>query len=344
MSKRFLSILQYLVFLGGGIFLVWWQLRSLTPEQKQAFLAAFNEANYWLIIPVTIVALLSHLSRAYRWKLLMEPLGYKPSLKNLFSVTLVGYFANAAFPRLGEILKCTFLARYEHVKVDKLVGTIIVERAFDFVCYLIFIGITVLIQMDVVGEYVESKLQLIAISEGMPLWAKGLIAVAIMIAGFVFIKFLLRKYPQNKIIMAVNSFLRGLFEGFKSIRNLRHRKLFILHTFFIWTLYLLEIYIAFFAMKGTEHLSIKAGFSVLALATLAMIATPGGIGSFPIFIKETLLMYGISSALGIAFGWLMWGISTGIVIISGLAALLLLPYINKKKKDEISTVHSHENI
>ncbi|MBS1733101.1 MAG: flippase-like domain-containing protein [Bacteroidetes bacterium] len=344
MSKRFLSILQYLIFLGGGIFLVWWQLRSLTPEQKQAFLDAFHEANYWLIIPVTIVALLSHLSRAIRWKLLMEPLGYKPSLKNLFSVTLVGYFANAAFPRLGEILKCTFLARYEHVKVDKLVGTIIVERAFDFVCYLVFIGITVLIQMDVVGGYVENKLQLIAISEGMPLWAKGLIAVAVMIAGFLFIKFLLRRYPRNKVIMAVNNFLRGLFEGFKSIRNLKHRKLFILHTFIIWTLYLLEIYIAFFAMKGTAHLSIKAGFSVLALATLAMIATPGGIGSFPIFIKETLLMYGISSALGIAFGWLMWGISTGIVIVSGLAALLLLPYINKKKKDEISTVNPVENI
>lgn len=118
------------------------KLKSLTPEQKTAFLDALKEANYWLILPVAVMTVISHLSRAMRWKLLMEPLNYNPALKNVFAVTLIGYFANAAFPRLGEILKCTFLARYEKLKVDKLAGTIIVERAFDMVCFLIFIGIT----------------------------------------------------------------------------------------------------------------------------------------------------------------------------------------------------------
>ncbi|MEO6490307.1 MAG: lysylphosphatidylglycerol synthase transmembrane domain-containing protein [Ferruginibacter sp.] len=338
MRKRFLSILQYVIFLGGGIFLVWWQLRSLTAKEEAAFLNAFDKANYWLIVPVTILILLSHLSRAMRWKLLMEPLGYDPATKNVFAVTLVGYFANAAFPRLGEILKCTFLARYEHLKVEKLVGTIIVEKAFDIICYIIFIGITIIIQIDRVGSYLQNKLTDIAILPGFPLWGTVLIALSVIFIFYLFLKLLFRQFPGNKIVLKIKDFLKGIFEGFKSIRHLNHRRSFIIHTIFIWGAYLSQIYIAFYAMSGTEHLGIKAAFSVLTLATLSMILTPGGIGTFPLFIAETLIMYDIAKELGVAFGWLMWGISTGIIIIAGLIALLLLPYINKKKKNEISSV------
>lgn len=338
MRKRLFSILQYIIFLGGGIFLVWWQLKSMTAEQKTAFIAAFRHANYWLLFPVILGIFFSHFSRAMRWKLMMEPLGYRPAIKNVFAVTMVGYFANAAVPRLGEILKCTFLARYENLKVDKLVGTIIIERTFDFFCYLVFICITVLIQIDIVGEYVKEKLKLITLSPGFPLWGKLLIMVVILLIMLWFTKFLFKKFPENKIILKVNSILSGVIEGFKSIITLKRRRAFLLHTIFIWTMYLMQIYIGFYAMEGTAHLSIKAGCSVLSLATLAMIITPGGIGSFPIFVMETLLIYKISPTLGIAFGWLMWGIFTGIIIIAGLLALVLLPYMNKNIiKDEIST-------
>jgi len=344
MRKRFFSILQYVFFLGAGIFLVWWQLKSLTPEQKTAFLEALKEANYWLILPVAVMTVISHLSRAMRWKLLMEPLNYNPALKNVFAVTLIGYFANAAFPRLGEILKCTFLARYEKLKVDKLVGTIIVERAFDMVCFLLFIGITVIIQLDVVGGFVKKQFLQLTVTTGIPLWAKLLLIASVFLAGLILLKFIFKRFPHNRFILGLKNFLWGILEGFKSIKNLKHRRAFIFHTFLIWTLYLLEIYVAFYAMKGTAHLSIEAAFSVLTLSALAMIVTPGGIGSFPIFIKETLLIYGISSALGIAFGWLMWGIATGIVIVTGLLALILLPYMNKNKKNEISQFDPIEDI
>jgi len=345
MRKRLLSILQYVLFLGAGIFLVWWQLKSLTPDQKAASLDAFNKANYWLILPVAIITVLAHLSRAMRWKLLMEPLGYDPAIKNVFAVTIIGYFANAAIPRLGEVLKCTFLARYEHLKADKLVGTIIVERVFDVVCYAIFIAITVLIQIDVVGDFIETQLTQLAVSPGFPLWGKILILLAILGAVLFFIRFLFNKFPKNKIILKINNIVKGIIEGFTSIKNLKHRRSFILHTIFIWAMYLLEIYIAFYAMEGTSHLTIKAGFSVLTMATLAMILTPNGIGSFPFLIQETLLIYGIASALGTAFGWLMWGISTGIVIIAGLIALLLLPYMNKNKVNhEVSPTDPIQNI
>ncbi len=344
MKKKILSILQYIIFLGGGIFLVWWQLKNMSDADQAEFFKAFRKANYLIIIPIVIMSLLSHLSRSMRWKLLMEPLGYKPKLKNVFAATMVGYLANSAIPRLGEILKCSILARYEKLKIEKLVGTILVERTFDLICFFIFIGITVLIQIEKIGGYVKNQVNAIAENQGASLWIKILIVLLIIIGIIIFIRLLMRRFPQNKIIAKVNGFISGIGSGFATIKNLKHRKLFIAHTLFIWSMYLLQIYIGFFAMEGTTGLSLKAACSVLTLATLAMIATPGGIGSFPIFVMQVLLIYGISRSTGQAFGWMVWGVSTGIIIVSGVLALILLPYMNKNYLNETDDSDSAENI
>jgi len=339
MRKRLLSILKYIIFLGAGFFLVWWQLRGMTEEEKKEFYNAFSYANYWLLIPIILMSLFSHYLRALRWKILMEPLGYKPSVKNVFSVVMIGYLANSAIPRLGEILKCTFLARYEKLKVEKLVGTMIVERTFDIFCYFIFIGITLLLQFDLIGEYVKENFNKIGSSSGFPVWAKLVVVIAGITLIIFFVKYLFKRNPQNRIVARLNILMKGFFEGFKTIKNLKQRKIFLMHTLLIWALYLLQVYIGFKSMEGTSHLNITAACSVLTLATLAMIATPGGIGSFPLFVMETLTIYGIATPLGKAFGWLIWGVSTGIVIIAGVACLLLMPYINRNK-NEISKQHT----
>lgn len=330
MQKRILSILQYVFFLGGGLFLVWWQLKSMSSADQTEFYAALQHANYWYVVPVAILSILSHISRSMRWKLLMEPLGYQPSLKNVFSVTMIGYLANAAIPRLGEILKCTILAKYEKLQSDKLFGTIIVERSFDFFCYLIFIGITVLIQIDKVSAFVEQQLIGIAQAPGLPIWAKGILLLSIIAFIVWGVRQLFKKFPHNKAIVGINQFLKGIGEGFRSVKKLKKQRAFFFHTVFIWAMYLLEIYLAFLAMNGTSHLPIEAACSVLSLATLSMIATPGGIGTFPIFVMETLLIYGIAAPLGKAFGWVIWGVSTGLIILIGLLSLLAIPYLNSK--------------
>jgi glycosyltransferase 2 family protein len=121
---------------------------------------------------------------------------------------------------------------------------------------------------------------------------------------------------------------------------MKNPKLFVFYTVIIWSLYLLQIYVAFKAMEGTAHLGIKAACSVLSLSTLAMIVTPGGIGSFPIFVMETLVVYGVASALGMALGWVIWGVSTILIIVVGLLAFAALPYINKKLLNENAILHS----
>jgi uncharacterized protein (TIRG00374 family) len=330
MNKRIYSILQYVIFLGGGLFLVWWQLKSMSDEETNEFYNAIKGANYWIIIPIAIMSILSHVSRSMRWKLLMEPLGYKPKLSNLFLVTMIGYLANAAIPRLGELLKCTFLAKYENLKVDKLVGTIIVERSIDFFCYLIFIGLTIAIQINLIGDFFEQKLKSLSTKNKGPFFLKIAIFSFSILVIFQVLKLLYKKYPNNNFIKKIIASIQGIWEGFKSIKKLKNRRQFILHTIFIWAMYLGQIYLGFRGMNGTDALGINAAFSVLTLATLSMIVTPGGIGSFPIFVMQTLLIYGINAPLGKAFGWIMWGVSTSIIIVVGLCCLIILPYLNKK--------------
>jgi glycosyltransferase 2 family protein len=343
MRKKILSSLQYIIFLGGGLLLVWWQLHGMTEQERIDFKYAITHANYILILPVVLMNLASHLVRSMRWKLLMQPLEYNPTLKNVFAVTMIGYLANSAVPRLGEVLKCTILARYEKLKVDKLIGTIIIERTFDLVCYFLLIVITVLIQINIIGGYVKEKLTKYAAASAIPLWAELLILFAgLFLIVYIFLK-ILSLYPQNKFLLKIKAFAIGIGNGMATIKKLQQRKKFIAYTIFIWAMYLLQIYIGFKAMESTSGLSIKAACAVLSLSTLAMIVTPGGIGSFPFFIMETLGMYSIASSQGQAYGWLIWGVSTGLIIIAGLISLLLLPYINKKK-NEIPSTDSAENI
>lgn len=321
-----MRILQYSFFLAAGLFLVWWQLRSMTEAETAAFMDALRRVDYIIVVPVFLMAILSFISRALRWKLLMEPLGYDPALKNVFSATMAGYLANAAVPRLGEVLKCSLLAKYEKLRIDKLVGTIIVERAFDLLCYAVFIALTLVLQIDKLKDLVRDKLNAPSSGSGYGM----VLLLLILISTFFLFKFIMRRYPDKNIMLRIRDILEGFREGIASVKNLKKRKAFLIHTFFIWLMYFLQIYVGFFAMEETNGLSPAAACSVLSLATLAMILTPGGIGSFPVFVMQTLALYEISHPAGNAFGWLMWGVNTFIIILAGLISIIMLPLINKK--------------
>jgi len=137
MKNKLLTIFKYLFFLGLGIFLVWWSIHKMDDKNWQECKTALQSARFILFIPVFFILVASHISRAIRWKILMKPMGYSPSLINTFFAVMIGYLANLAVPRLGEVLKCTILGKYEKVPADKLVGTILIERAIDVVSLLI---------------------------------------------------------------------------------------------------------------------------------------------------------------------------------------------------------------
>ncbi|MBC7849367.1 MAG: flippase-like domain-containing protein [Chitinophagaceae bacterium] len=334
MNKKILSILQYMFFLGLGIFLVWWSLRKMDAKGWADMRNAFANARYAIIIPIVIALLASHYSRAIRWKILMEPLGYKPRTSNTYLAVLIGYMANLAIPRLGEILKCTVLARYEKVPADKLIGTIVAERAFDVVCLLIVMGAAFLTQTDIIGDYLSQRLNDVFGSKTDSLsWSKILLLVGIVAAVLCIFWWLLRRFSHLNFIVKTKKVIKGIWQGVTSVRNVKQKGWFLFHTAFIWAMYLLSVRLGFFALQETSAYSWKEALSVLTTGSIAMIVpTPGGLGVYPLFVQTTMQLYGLKDTLGFAFGALMWSVQFFQMLLSGFVALILFPFFNKKAK------------
>src|SRR3984893_8661417 len=152
MKKIIRVLFQYLFFAALAAFFVWLSLKDMDKAKWAQLKDALDRADYWLLVPVLLLLLASHWLRALRWRQLMEPMGYRPSKINTFLGVMIGYFVNLGAPRLGEVVKCTILARYEKVPVDKLVGTIVAARAFDVICLLAVFGLTLVFQFDVINS------------------------------------------------------------------------------------------------------------------------------------------------------------------------------------------------
>jgi len=338
MQKRLVSILKYGFFLGLGIFLVWWSLHKMSDEEYQQFLTSLKTANYYLMIPVFFILTASHISRAIRWKILVKSLGYNPRLSNTFCAVMVGYLANFAFPRLGEVLKCTILSKYEKVPADKLVGTILVERAVDVLSFFIVIVISFLTQAKVVGAYAKDFFAKYFLQQDKTVVAiKTAVIIAILTAAFFIIRFVFTRYLHIKIVQQLKNIYHGIIEGLLSVKKMKNKWLFIFHSVFIWGCYLTGTYVGFYAIKETSVLPVLSTFPVLAFGTVATMLTPGGIGSYPVLLMQAMLLYNVAEAFGYANGWLQWSAQFIIILVVGFICLAVLPYLNKSK-NEISTI------
>lgn len=333
MNKKLLAYLQYLFFIALAVFFIWLSFRNIDAEKWQQLLNALKQARLWIFFPVLFLLVLSHWLRALRWKMLIQPLGYQPSSLNTFFGVMVGYFVNLGAPRLGEIVKCTVLARYEKVPADKLVGTIVAERAFDLLCLVIFCGVTIAIEFDTIGSYAwQSVAPFFQSKTGGFSWTRvgiilGALLVLILLLRFVFRRFLHINFVQKlKVIMV------GILHGLTSIRLVKNKWLFLFHTVAIWVLYLVSTWLGFFVLKETQHLGIAEACAVLVMGSIGMILSPGGIGAYPLFIQETVALYGIEpDPYGLALGWLLWLGQFIIFIVFGALSFILLPALNRKR-------------
>lgn len=333
MNKKILGLFKYVFFLGLGVFLVWWSLQKVSPDDWEKIKFALLNARYWLIVPVVVALLASHYSRAIRWKILMEPMGYHPRISNTYLAVLIGYMANLAFPRLGEVLKCTVLARYEKVPADKLVGTIVAERVFDVICLLVVMLIAFFTQTEVIGDYLSAKLGMLfgskagGVSATKVILMIGGIAAVLLLAWFI-----LTKLAHLSFIQKIKQIIKGVWHGLTSVRYIKNKGWFFFHTVFIWIMYLVSVRIGMYALTETSPYGFKPSISVLSTGSIAMILAPSGIGFYPIIVQQTMELYGLSYPIGIAFGWLMWSVQFFQQLLSGFVALLLFPYFNKKAK------------
>ncbi|GAO44477.1 lysylphosphatidylglycerol synthase transmembrane domain-containing protein [Flavihumibacter petaseus] len=329
-KKKITSALQYVFFLALGIFLVWWSIGKIDHQQWVEMKAAMRRTNYNLLIPVVIALLISHYSRAVRWKILMEPMGYRPDNLRVYLLVLIGYLSNLLVPRLGEVLKCTLLARYEKIPADKLIGTIVAERAFDMICLLLVFFITLISQLDVIGTFAREKFSTVLANGGREPNILYLLAIAAFVAVVIFLGiWLFRRFRHNNVMVKIIRILQGVWEGLNSVRYVKKKGWFFFHTILIWFLYLASIRLGFLAMQETKPLGWPPAFSVLSMGSIGMIATQGGIGAYPVLVQETMMLYGIHENVGKAFGWILWLAQTLLILVAGGIASVLLPRLKR---------------
>ena len=312
-TKKIIKIIIPLLF-GGG--LIWYLFTIIPPK---TLLEYFKNANYWWISLGLFFGILSHLSRAYRWKFMLEPMGYTPRFINSALAVLIGYFVNLAIPRAGEVSRASVMANYENIPFEKGFGTIVAERIADLIMMFLIIGVTLLIQFDFILQLVKEKLDPVKIIIGL---------AACLIGGFFFYKYV-RKSTKG-LGLKIKKFIKSLVEGVTSIFRMKNKWPFIFHTVFIWAMYVLMFWATIPAIDGLQvpFGGILVGFIA---GGFSIAATNGGIGLYPLAVAGAFTLFGVPEEPSTAFGSVMWAAQTAMVILFGGLSFLLLPICNKAK-------------
>ncbi len=266
--------------------------------------------------------------------MLIQPLGKSPSTSNVFLAVLTGFFFNLLFPRLGEVMKCTLLGKYEKIPVDKLIGTMVAERVLDLICLVLVIFLAISTQIDLVGGYAKELWdQIMSSLNASPSAVLYFAMILVSIAGIGHLAYV--KARHSSLMVKIKNWIKGIVEGLISVRKVENKLWFIIYTLAIWFLYLSSIRVGFYAMQELVQLGWVPSLTILTFGSFAMIATQGGIGAYQFAVQKTLLLYGVKEVSGLAFGWLLWSVQTVMLFITGPVSLLLLFTLNKKPKEII---------
>jgi uncharacterized protein (TIRG00374 family) len=323
LNKKVKKLIFILLPIALGVFLIWYSISQLTPNDITDIKYSFKTANYFWVLVSLFLGVLSHLSRAYRWQFMLEPLGYKPKFANSIMTVLIAYLLNLVIPRSGEFARATAISKYEKIPFEKAFGTIVAERIADVIMLLIIITTALILQFDLIkkqlfGDDFDPTKKIVILLVGLSL---------------VFILYRLFKKSQNKVVLKIKTFFNGLKEGIASILKMEKKWAFIFHTIFIWLMYVLMFYAVSFALPETSNLAFEAIIVGFVVGALSMALTNGGLGTYPVLVASALILYNIPENPAKAFGWIMWTAQTLMVLVFGGLSFLFLPIYNRDKSN-----------
>ena len=333
MNSKIIRILKYTILLGVAAALLIYALKGM--DVKKIMQQIFDADIFWVFVSA-LISIIAFVVRAHRWNLLIEPMGYSPSLKNTTYSVMVGYFANLALPRLGEVSRCGALSKAESIPFNKLLGTVIVERIIDVLSLFVCILLAAAIEYKRLGNFFSEKV-FDPLNEKFQLLVKSpllfaAVVLVLLILLIVFIYFL-RKSKHKGSESPIAKIIKGFVDGLRSVANLKRPWLFIFQSAFIWVLYYLGMYVALFAFPFTSGLGAGAALFLLVAGGLGMSApVQGGIGTYHLLVSQGLVLYGVAIEDGLAFAFMLHGLQLILVIALGIASLFLLFSVRKSKQ------------
>ena len=315
MKKKLFTQLKNILPLSVGVLFIYYSYINTSLDEREYIINSIIRADYKYVFISLFFGILSHISRAYRWRYMLSPVGYNIKFHNSFMAVMIGYITNLGIPRSGELIRATVLYTYEKVDFEKGLGTVITERIIDIILLLICISI--------------------AISFYPNLWSQNYIFdfKNVFFYLLVFLLLILLTYLLIKKMTIANkilSFLLGLKKGVMSLFIMPKKEKFLLHTFFIWVMYFLMIYIVKYSLPETYSLGFQPIFVAFVSGVIAFSTTNGGIGLYPLAIASVLSQFNINYESALAFGWIIWTTQTLLIILFGSLSFIFLPIINKK--------------
>ena len=329
MNKILKNVLSYAGMLLVTSFLLWFSLGNIEAPEGQSkwdFIKdTWNQANKFFFFLSGFVAVLSHLVRAERWRLMLRPIGYSVTLLSGFYSVMVGYFINLAIPRGGEVSRCLNMFRLEKVPLETSAGTVVAERLID-VCFLLgFIASSFLIEyeklIELLSGFMEARKQAQASADSFPtMWiVLGILAILLLVAFA-----LIKSGKLYKIMPRLKEVWSNLKKGLLSVFTLEKKGLFFVYSLAIWVLYFLMAWLCMLAFAETKVLGIDAALSIFTLGSIAMaMPLPGGTGSYHVLVPAGLtLLYGLNPDKALAFTIVFHAWQTIVIIVFGLLSML----------------------
>jgi len=360
------KIIQLLIFLSLGIFFVWISVRHLSPEDmekiKESAKGVLNSRSLLFFFLSMVFGIAAHYLRALRNILMIDPLGYRVRKSTAFYSVMTCYLANLAVPRLGEVLRCTLIQRYDKVPFQKSFGTVVVERVFDMIIFMLLLVLLIFLNTGLLSNLMINKQEGITLGAWVnekwaALWAMKYLLLSALI-GLIVIVLIFRhlkakrktEKKQSKIMGKIKNIFTGLWQGLISIKDLQHPYLFIIYTVGIWMFYYFGVYTCFLAFKFSQDslfqdsflrlflqdLALMPAFLVMVVGTIGFIIAQAGLGAYPLIVAGVLALYGIDYAQGLAAGWIGWGVQQLMVLIVGFITLILASFLKIEDRSRVN--------
>jgi len=325
--------IKTLLFLAIGAGLLWLTFRN---QDFSMVIEKISHANLgWLGLSI-VLSIAALISRALRWKQLIEPLGYRVRFTTAFNAMMFGYVANLAIPRIGEISKCGALSKSEDIPFEKLIGTVIVERVADVILLILCIGLVAILEFERLGGFLAEHIWNPVIektgSAGMLIAILGIGSAA----GIFLIYKLFKMENPPASIQKIKNLMKGIGEGLATVTQLKNKWLFVFHSVFIWVVYIFMTYVCFFALPETSGLDLSAGLFMMVIGGIGMTApVQGGIGVYHMLVSKGIELYGLNATDGIVFATMVHGTQTILLIILGGISMMALFFFTKPRPSRI---------
>jgi len=312
--------------------LMWLALRGVDFD---AMASTFKEANYWWLLPMAAVTLLSHWLRAVRWSYLLDVspradsrASTRPvSRSNAFVSVMVGYMANYAGPRLGELIRTGNVARHERMHFSTVFGTVVVERILDMATFALLLLTVPVIFSDFIVELTHLLVQpIMTWGDVIPLWLLGVgLLVTALVAGW-FIRFLARGLarPESRIGRMADDFRQGILSLVRTGRAGRM----VAQTLAMWACYGLMAWLPFLLLGQNDVYGIGfiAAWGIMLIGAVGVIIpSPGGIGTYHfITIQSLSLLFAMPQEAAASYALLTHTGQMLLYIVTGFLGLLFL--------------------